>query len=796
MHSLNTKREERDVSCVALVNDRFPNKQHLHFMIDGNPIALNRSQITVLERKILSKFPTGGLDVGIKMPENPSEIPTHVEKLDPWKGLQQLRLLGSIKKTGRKSGIYDFDTKMPVSEFTKFCVGYLNDATKLTASQPLLEEYANWDLIRIKRNDKTVRKDNFLSFSNLDVSQKSERVLWVLERLSKLTGSDVLTDFYEWRNAVWAGCNCGLEPDKIDFWMAKFGNYTPGAVQDLCDKFDPKKSRANETFYFKLLKDYCDENDVKEYKKLFFHRKAGGSFDPIQDKIHFFVAGKTSDGDILLAEIASELLKDDVIVETIDATKDVSNIYVWNQEQKLWRHKSIKFLGQQVNNVLREALNVYIQKVKDDLEDNVKSEKSDKKSAKEAKERKQIVDSVVAKCKLSITHCMTLAKSVMVILSRDDVNQLFDSTEKKMLPIANGKKICLITGGIFDRTKEDYYKFASRVSVGDRKNANVRRFFREVMPNKQHRKYLQEVLGYALTGFSDERKFYILYGNANNGKSALMNMLQYILKGHNMPSTYSYSASLPYTVIQKTNVQSNGQEASPQTVKLEGKRFATISEPPQGMELDAPTMKSFVSTDLISARDIFEKTREFRNYATIFIPTNFALNFQYDEALCNRLEIINFCVSFVEKPNIKLGQKLADGPFITNLLENHLDDIFAYFLEGSKRYFARGRMEVPEDLTRMKADLVGDQDTISDFIRQKIQPDVTPNAFVSGKKIYEEYKSFARECGEEKPMTMKTFYSELTSKRGFRKSEKKHSSGTAFVGIKLVINEDAFANVL
>ena len=70
---------------------------------------------------------------------------------------------------------------------------------------------------------------------------------------------------------------------------------------------------------------------------------------------------------------------------------------------------------------------------------------------------------------------------------------------------------------ITDRTKNDYFTFECPISyIDDDKLPNADRYFSDVMQNKDNREYLRKVLGYLLSGDTNARCFFIMYGNGSN----------------------------------------------------------------------------------------------------------------------------------------------------------------------------------------------------------------------------------------------------------------------------------------
>lgn len=96
------------------------------------------------------------------------------------------------------------------------------------------------------------------------------------------------------------------------------------------------------------------------------------------------------------------------------------------------------------------------------------------------------------------------------------------------LPIKNNKKICLKDLTITERTKEDYFTFECNINLCE-KTPNADNFFKQLMPKAKHREFLRKVLGYCLSGNTDARCFFVLYGKGSNGKSVIGRIMEAIL---------------------------------------------------------------------------------------------------------------------------------------------------------------------------------------------------------------------------------------------------------------------------
>jgi putative DNA primase/helicase len=113
-------------------------------------------------------------------------------------------------------------------------------------------------------------------------------------------------------------------------------------------------------------------------------------------------------------------------------------------------------------------------------------------------------------------------------------------SEKMLLGVANGV-INLKTGKLCQNRKEDYITRFSPVSYDSTANCELwLKFLNRVtglsgvedLAIDEHKRiaefldYLQRVVGYSLTGRTDEQVLFFLHGNGANGKTVFMNLLE------------------------------------------------------------------------------------------------------------------------------------------------------------------------------------------------------------------------------------------------------------------------------
>lgn len=127
--------------------------------------------------------------------------------------------------------------------------------------------------------------------------------------------------------------------------------------------------------------------------------------------------------------------------------------------------------------------------------------------------------------------------------------------------------------------------------------------------------YLQQALGYALTGATNFECFFILYGaTSRNGKGVTMETFKALMGDYGC-------AARPETISQKDSA--NGSAANEDIARLAGQRFVNISEPDKKMVLSSALVKTLTGNDTITARYLYENSFEYKPTYKLFVNTNY-----------------------------------------------------------------------------------------------------------------------------------------------------------------------------
>jgi len=220
------------------------------------------------------------------------------------------------------------------------------------------------------------------------------------------------------------------------------------------------------------------------------------------------------------------------------------------------------------------------------------------------------------------------------------------------------RRLLACRNGVFDmRTMEfregkqdDYLSFTTNLDVDPDMHYSaypawpeVDEFIRRVLPNEVVREYFMQHISMCLAGLGCQR-FHILTGSGSNGKSMLMNLIETALG--------DYACKVPISLI--TQQRNKSSAASPEIVRLKGRRFVTMQEPDEAVPINTGLMKEITSSEKILARDLFAGSKqmiEFELQCKFHLACNQKPKVNTnDGGTWRRLIVINFLSKFVQNP--------------------------------------------------------------------------------------------------------------------------------------------------
>lgn len=256
--------------------------------------------------------------------------------------------------------------------------------------------------------------------------------------------------------------------------------------------------------------------------------------------------------------------------------------------------------------------------------------------------------------------------------------------------------------------------------------------------------FLQEAVGYALTGDTSEQVIFLLHGTGANGKSTLLETLTDMLG--------DYWAKMNAETLQD-QMRSAGA-ASEDVAKLAGARFVTSVEIPPGRPLNTALVKELTGGDTVQARFLYRPFFSFRPRFKAFLAMNQKPTIRDPtEGIWRRIRQIPFTVTI---PPGERDKKLPEK------LRAEMPGILAWAVRGCLSWQRNG-LSTPEEVVAATESYRAEQDALAAFLADCCV--VAPGLEVATKDLLKAYKEWCEASGEE-PLSATAFGKRL-SERGF-----------------------------
>ncbi len=289
------------------------------------------------------------------------------------------------------------------------------------------------------------------------------------------------------------------------------------------------------------------------------------------------------------------------------------------------------------------------------------------------------------------------------------------------------------------------------------------KFVHWAQPKDARRRYLQQWMGYNLTGDVGEQIFHIWWGpTAANGKSTFGNACR--------DAIGDYGDIINIETFLDEGGKKRGDAATPDLVQLPGVRFLTSGEVPVGAKINESLINTVTGGDGMNVRDNF---RSFFRFFPIFKWTLWC-NEKPDiprgtEGIWRRVKVVMW------ESHLEPHEKDRDLP---KRLKLEYAGILAWQVRGLLDWMNNGFIE-PDDVAAASADYKDDSDPIASFLRMCTEQD--PEARVQSSHLYELFCAWAKAAGEIE-WKQKGFSRALKGK-GFNN---KASNGMQWLGLRMV----------
>jgi len=225
---------------------------------------------------------------------------------------------------------------------------------------------------------------------------------------------------------------------------------------------------------------------------------------------------------------------------------------------------------------------------------------------------------------------------------------------------------------------EEITDLVSSMDDYDELNDALEDFLTKVFPINSVREYTLRFLASCLSGEIREEKFYFWTGSGGNGKSKLVELIDFVLG--------DYSKSMDVAFL--TTKRGSSSSASPELENIKNARFVYMSEPEKTDLIYVGKLKQMTGGDKMTTRALFKGTTQFKPQFKITLMCNDLPQLGgNDGGIWRRIEVVKYLAKFTDNErsvNHDRYQYLADNQltskleqwklvFIIKLLQKYID---------------------------------------------------------------------------------------------------------------------------
>lgn len=279
--------------------------------------------------------------------------------------------------------------------------------------------------------------------------------------------------------------------------------------------------------------------------------------------------------------------------------------------------------------------------------------------------------------------------------------------------------------GVFDMEKcefrdgkpEDYLSFSTNLDYDPqlshrdyREWLEIQDFMTKVLPDPEVREYVERHFSRSLNGIGNQ-KLHILTGTGSNGKSMLINLMETAMG--------DYACKVPISLL--TQGRNKASAASPETIRLKGRRYVSMQEPDETVPLNTGLMKELTSSEKIIARDLYSGAKsmiEFELQCKFHLACNDKPKVNSnDGGTWRRLVVINFLSKFVPNPD-GVNQYKLDTSIERKVKSEEWGKCFlAYLIYLFKKYHG-SELQPPEKVLEYTKEYREENNAITKFINE------------------------------------------------------------------------------
>jgi putative DNA primase/helicase len=369
-----------------------------------------------------------------------------------------------------------------------------------------------------------------------------------------------------------------------------------------------------------------------------------------------------------------------------------------------------------------------------------------------------------------------LQRMIQLAQSEPGIPVLPDELDRDrwLLNCANGT-VDLRTGELRPHTRKDLQtKLCPTAYVPDASCPRFTQFIHAIFEGDQGLiDYLQNYLGYGLTGDVSEQSFQIWWGGGANGKTTLQNAILATLGA-------DYAGIAPVELVMETR----SDQHPTLLADLLGKRLMFAAETGQGRRLNMERLKLLTGSDRIKARRMREDFWEFDPTHKLVLITNRKPEIHDPgHASWRRIRLVPFTAQFLDPDAPEnVGKTIPDQRRIDRSVPKAIlaerEGILAWMVQGCLAWQQRG-LPVPDKVRAATVEYRDEEDVIAAFLAECCATEHAERR-TGATELYSAFQEWAEILGESS-MSQRRF-GEALRERGFKRIT---SNGMKYEGIEL-----------
>lgn len=314
---------------------------------------------------------------------------------------------------------------------------------------------------------------------------------------------------------------------------------------------------------------------------------------------------------------------------------------------------------------------------------------------------------------IATTNIQTKRKTIKEALSNRSailcsMDEFEAERDKELLACENGL-INLATGEFVDERTP--HRLLTRLQVPYKPEAECPMFIDFLKGTQEGDmdavRYIQQVMGYALSGSNSMQCFYVVFGLPGTGKSTFTNILRWLCG--------DYWGVMRKEVIAERSVFGNENANLSSLTQCLYSRAVGVDEVGESDKWNETLLKSITGNDPITTKGMRQDTFSFvARFKMFMLANSLPKNENADEALWNRLELITFMKQFRHT-----GEEILD--LDTKIWEAEKEGILAWAVRGYIEGAAKGRIKPCKKFANSKLICRGNIESFRVFLQDNMQ---------------------------------------------------------------------------